>query len=313
MYATREWFPYFQCARCHCLQIADIPAKMERYYPLDYIGFNQHNPQHTARLGIPLWANTMDFVLIEDVLHQPPVAPTARRQLAHQLTKRALAHYLPQFKDERQVHILDVGCGSGEFLIDLQQIGFCHLLGVDLYIDQDLIYENGIKVIKGTLEAIHPGWDVIMFHHSFEHMPQPLKTLQTVSRLLSPQGVALIRIPIVPSYVWEIYGPDWVQLDAPRHFFLHSLQSMKILAEQADLRLVKVLYDSNLIQFTGSEQYRRNISYFDERSYSVNPASSIFRPAQLTAFRAKTRMLNETGRGDQAAFYLVKQETARSV
>jgi len=87
------------------------------------------------------------------------------------------------------------------------------------------------------------------------------------------------------------------------------VQSIEILAAQAGLWLTKVLYDSNLIQFTGSEQYRRDIPYFTERSYSVNPDRSIFSAAEIEGFWHKTRVLNKTDRGDQAALYLVKQES----
>lgn len=307
MHGTQELFDYFQCAYCQCLQIAEFPADMAPYYPSNYIGFNAYNPQYTAKLGVPLWANTMDFCLIKDVLHHPPGAFGGRRQVAWMLAERAVAHYLPGFKDKRQARILDVGCGSGEFLGDLRDIGFTEVLGVDLYIEQALEYDNGVRVIKGTIDEIEPRWDVIMFHHSFEHIPNPLETLQTVSTLLSPQGLCLIRQPVIPSYAWEKYGVDWMQIDAPRHFFLHSGRSMSFLAKQSGLRLAKMLYDSNITQFCGSEQYQQDIPLFCERSYLVDPANSIFSEAEIALFWQKTRELNATGQGDQAAFYLTKR------
>ena len=306
MHGTKERFAYFQCFQCRCLQIAEFPGDMTLYYPPDYIGFNAHNPQYTARFGIPLWANTMDFDLIEDVLHAPPGTFGGRRQLAKLLMERAVEHYLPQIKGNGQVRILDVGCGSGELLFDLYEIGFQHTLGIDLFIEQPIVYSNGVRVIKGTIEEVEPAWDVIMFHHAFEHIPDPLRTLQAIAKLLSSLGVCLIRIPIVPSYVWKTYGPDWVQLDAPRHFFLHSVQSMTILAERAGLRLEKVLYDSNLTQFCGTLQYRQDIPLFCERSYLVDPQNSIFTEAEVVIFWEEARLLNKMGQGDQAAFYLRK-------
>lgn len=306
MHGTRELFDYFQCARCHCLQIAEFPTDMTPYYPPHYIGFNAFNPQYTARLGIPLWANTMDFCLIEDVVRSAPGAVGGRRQLARVLAERAVTHYLPELGDRRQARVLDVGCGSGEFLFDLQQIGFTNLLGLDLYIEHSIEHKNRVRVIKGTIAEVEPAWDVIMFHHAFEHISDPLATLQTVANLLSPDGVCLIRIPIVPSYVWDRYGPDWVQLDAPRHFFLHSVQSMGLLAEQSGLRLEKVLYDSNITQFCGSEQYRHDIPLFCGRSYLVDPVNAIFSATKIEEFWRQTKELNRIGQGDQAAFYLVK-------
>ncbi len=38
---TKEWFPYFQCAGCGCIQIVSIPVNMEKYYPQNYYSFQQ--------------------------------------------------------------------------------------------------------------------------------------------------------------------------------------------------------------------------------------------------------------------------------
>ena len=67
-----------------------------------------------------------------------------------------------------------------------------------------------------------------MFHHSFEHLPDPIETLERVYRLMPSGGNCLIRIPLVSSEAWKKYGPHWVQLDAPRHFFLYSIESLKL-------------------------------------------------------------------------------------
>ena len=36
MYGTREAFGYFECSSCGCLQIAEVPADLARFYPADY-------------------------------------------------------------------------------------------------------------------------------------------------------------------------------------------------------------------------------------------------------------------------------------
>jgi hypothetical protein len=132
----------------------------------------------------------------------------------------------------------------------------------------------------------------------------PLETLQSASRLLSKAGVCLIRIPTVSSYAWKHYGADWVQLDAPRHFFLHSTESLEILSERAGLKVVDVVYDSEGFQFWGSEQYRRNIPLLSPQSYMTNPSRSIFSDSQIREFEDRAQQLNLEKQGDQAAFYL---------
>lgn len=39
MYGTQDQFDYFQCSKCHCLQIAQIPENLAQYYPTDYYSY----------------------------------------------------------------------------------------------------------------------------------------------------------------------------------------------------------------------------------------------------------------------------------
>ena len=159
---------------------------------------------------------------------------------------------------------MDVGRGSGFILYSLREIGFKNLLGIDPYVQNDIRYTNGVEVLKKTIREINEsGWELIMFHHSFEHVSEPAETLQSISRLLFRNGICLIRIPVVSSYAWRHYGVQWEQLDAP----LHSIKSMEILAEKARLRIYDIAYDSNEFQFWGSEQYTKNIPLLSEKSY----------------------------------------------
>jgi hypothetical protein len=135
-------------------------------------------------------------------------------------------------------------------------------------------------------------------------MPDPAAALGEVRRLLRPGAFALIRIPLAGSFAWREYGPDWVQLDAPRHLHLHTLASMRLLAERASFEVDRVEFDSTGFQFWGSEQYRRGIALFDARSYAVAPRRAVFSPAEIGAFEVRAEELNRSGEADSACFYL---------
>ena len=51
MFGYRDRFEYFQCSSCKCLQIADIPGDMEKYYPPQYYSFT---PKKRRFLGNPV-------------------------------------------------------------------------------------------------------------------------------------------------------------------------------------------------------------------------------------------------------------------
>jgi hypothetical protein len=116
----------------------------------------------------------------------------------------------------------------------------------------------------------------------------------------------LIRIPTVSSYAWKYYKSNWVQIDAPRHFFLHSIKSIELLASEIDLRPVDIIYDSDAFQFWGSEQYLRGIHLYSERSLLKGQSKSIFSASEIDTFTKKAEDLNKHKQGDQAAFYLRK-------
>jgi 2-polyprenyl-3-methyl-5-hydroxy-6-metoxy-1,4-benzoquinol methylase len=66
-------------------------------------------------------------------------------------------------------------------------------LGIDPFLEQSIEYENGLRILKKTIREVEGEWDVIMFHHSVEHLPDPLETLQSVTELLSKNDVSAGR------------------------------------------------------------------------------------------------------------------------
>jgi 2-polyprenyl-3-methyl-5-hydroxy-6-metoxy-1,4-benzoquinol methylase len=296
MFGYRDEFEYLECSKCKCLQIIDIPASMSKYYPLNYHSFAPISPQNQLRKRLTKVRNNYAVSgrgVIGKILYRyfPPYIPL-----------RSLSH----FRVDHRARILDVGCGTGMLLNALGDLGFSNLLGVDPFLSADVEYENGVKLLKATIHEMSGEFDVIMFHHAFEHLSDPGPTMKAVHELLPPGGHCIIRIPTVSSYAWQHYGINWVQLDAPRHFYIHSVESVKILADRAGLELSKVVYDSSAFQFWASEQYARDIPLYDSRSYLVSPKTSIFTKDQIAIFEKRAVELNRAELGDQAVFYLRK-------
>jgi SAM-dependent methyltransferase len=298
MFGTREPFAYFECAECGCLQIGEPPEKISEYYPKDYYA---HSISPEQKLSNPLHSYALRL--------RDRYAVFGGGMLGRMLSNRAPEPGLQALQPlqlSREAAILDVGCGNGVRLYTLRELGFSNLLGIDPFIAGDKTYHNGLRIEKKSLEAVSGLWDVIMFHHVFEHMEQPLDILKFVRCILKPSGHCILRIPTVSSFAWRHYRTDWVQLDAPRHFFLHSRNSIERLAEAAGLRVIRVQYDSVALQFWGSEQYRLDVALHDPRSYKMNQRSGVFKRADIRRFARRSRKLNAAGEGDAAAFYLVR-------
>ena len=299
MYGLRDEFCYFQCAKCQCLQISQFPSDMSPYYQQDYYSLSQ-SPENLYSNFFETWArrNRDRYAVLKkgnfgrfiNLLHpaESDMACLSRANL------------------NRKSRIVDVGCGTGFLLYFLKEAGFGNVLGVEPHIETDMNYPNGLTIRKAWVHEVHEEQDLFMFHHSFEHLPNPIETLETVYRLLPSGGMCMIRIPLVSSEAWEKYGTDWVQLDAPRHFFIYSLDSLNILAEKTKFKIKEITYDSDEFQFWGSQQYLNEIPLMAENSYGKNPAKSIFSQEEIKNFKAMASELNASSRGDQAAVFLVK-------
>jgi len=302
MFGTRDEFEYLECGACGTVQIVDIPD-LSRYYPNDYYSLaadhltglsNNYKSKLAARLAVGYL--------------------TTRKGIAgkYLTEKRAwIADYFPRFLREAILNlnlnskILDFGCGNGKLLQTLNYFGFKDLTGADAFIGQDIVYPNGIKIYKKPLAEIETKFDLVMLHHSFEHLPDPVESLSQIYRILKPSKYCLIRIPLI-NYAWERYGVDWVQLDPPRHLFLYTAKSFRQLAESNGFAVEKVVYDSEIFQFYASEQYARDIAMNEQKAYRGVVEESIFTAEQLGQWQRETDELNASGNGDQACFYLRK-------
>lgn len=296
MYGRRDEFEYFLCSDCGCLQISEIPGDLADHYPADYYSYS--DPGAPRGQGWKRWLK-----------RRRSMERLGRPNLVGRLVGRLLGPAeIPEGLRRAGIgvdsRILDVGCGSGILLVSLQQQGFSDLTGVDPYVPRDSSPRLGVRILKRHLADLGEAFDLLMLHHSFEHVPRPLETLRLLRERMRPSAALLIRIPVFPSQAWGEYGTDWVQLDAPRHLHLFSRRSMEVAAATAGLVVESVVYDSTDFQFWGSEQYRRGIPLHDPRSYARGLEGSPFTEADLAAFRRRAAELNASGRGDQAAFLL---------
>jgi SAM-dependent methyltransferase len=285
MLGSRRSYRYWLCAACGCMQLRDAVTAAEQYPPRYYSFHPQPRPSGLRALG-RRWRNRGVF------------RGGVWRVLAR------LKPY-PVFGAERwfrhievgpSSRILDVGCGTAEIVRDLAEAGFTAVQGIDPYLPDQLLRELSPFARRAHLHEVSGQYDVVMLHHVLEHIGDQDAALRHVARLLTPSGVCLIRIPVMGGEAWERYRENWVQLDAPRHYFLHSPASLRIVAERAGLTVERVEYDSTEFQFLGSELYERDIS--------LSELSLAGSAAKRREHVRRARRLNLEGRGDQASFYL---------
>ena len=270
MIPTREVFDYFECADCHCLQIRDIPDNLGAYYGPDYYSFQTPVERENA----------------EAAGAERGTDDAARRSGEGDMTP-----------------ILDVGCGAGKFLQELRAIGYGNLMGCDPFLEQDITYGDEIHIYKRTIHEMDGVYEKIFMNDAFEHVTDPHEVMESIHRLLSPDGVARIAIPIYPNIAYDMFGADWYQLDAPRHIFLHSRQSMELLAKEHGLRIVDVTYDADPSQIFRSYLYSKDIPFWEQKMSMILEDLG---EKEVDDIEALSREANEKEYGDHAVFCLMK-------
>lgn len=294
-FGTRELFEYLECSNCGCLQLLNPPKDYAVHYPKEYFTFKQ---KHEGKIKSILnryrdKAAMGDKSFLGNILYKKFGEPTYITRL------KVVGIGL---KDS----ILDVGCGKGILLHKMKESGFENVIGTDPFIDETITYKNGLKILKKDFNKLEGKFDFIMFNHSFEHMEHPFVVMQQSNRLLINNKFLLLRIPVADSFAFKHYKENWCSLDAPRHLFLQTKNSIEILAKTTGFEVKKINYDSRSWQLWGSEQYSKNIPLIDKHSYYINPKDSIFSKNQIDEFEKRTIDLNKNGEGDQAEFYLQK-------
>lgn len=288
MFGTFEEFTYTECNKCGCLQLKNIPTDLSKYYPLNYYSlknrkrnwFKKLLKRQRGKYGLG-GINPFGFILAQ-IWGIPEII-------------KWIKGYNISFESK----ILDVGAGNGEYLQEYKNIGFKNLTGIDPYIEKDQVFDNGFKILKKNIHDVDGSFDLIIASHTLEHIEDQIGTLRQFYRLLQKDGILLIRIPVAGTTAWKTYGPDWVQLDAPRHIFIHTVKSLTMLAEQANYEVQNIVFDSNEFQFIGSDLYQQGIPLTS--TIKENIPKTIRK-----SYQKKADSLNKNHDGDQACFYLKK-------
>jgi SAM-dependent methyltransferase len=293
-----ETFHYQLCKNCGSMQLTDPPADFSRYYPNeDYYSFKMEMKE----LKKPGY---LQQVKSDHILYEKNKLLGSLLSIGYKIPEQY--SWVKNTKVQPEDSILDVGCGNGSLLTQLFKMGFTNLTGIDPFLNEGHDY-GAIKIYKKELHELNENFDLIMMHHSLEHMFDPLKALQKAFSLLNKNRYLLVRIPVMGNYGWQHYKTYWCGLDAPRHIFIPSEKGMKMLAAAAGFEIEKVEYDSNNYVIWCSEQYLKGIPLHASESWSVNRDKSLFTKEKIKEFQQKIMTENKKNNGDTAAYYLKKK------
>jgi SAM-dependent methyltransferase len=154
--------------------------------------------------------------------------------------------------------VLEVGCGAGELLAQFAARGW-ETYGIDPgAAAAAAAARRGAEVHTGTLDD-QPwpaaSFQLVVFQHSLEHIPDPVAAVRAATELLAPGGLLLVDVPNWASWQRRLFGNRWFVLDLPRHLQHFSPRALTRLAPRLGLEPRAVGTNSNAISTAYSVHY----------------------------------------------------------
>jgi SAM-dependent methyltransferase len=206
-YLTSEVFDLERCGRCDLVVTCPMPPadQLGRYYPARY---------RTDR----------------------------QKQTGGWRVRRRAAMLQRHFPRGFRGRLLDLGCGTGAFAVEMQRRGWTVAVTElnDAVLEQ--MRQLGMEA-KSPDAALRDGFaggpfDAITAWHVLEHVPEPLKLARWSRQNLADNGAFQATVPNLASWQAQRYGRHWLHLDVPRHLYHFTPATLQKLLDNAGLPTV---------------------------------------------------------------------------
>lgn len=134
-----------------------------------------------------------------------------KHKLARKLTAREVLKLITKYCFCGR--LLDVGCATGDFLLEAKKFGFS-VEGLELSSwSSGIAKSRGLKIHKQTLRSFSEKnkntFDIITMWGVIEHFEDPISEMKYIYKLLKPQGILILWTGDVNSITSKIMGRRW--------------------------------------------------------------------------------------------------------
>lgn len=229
---THKKFEYVLCRNCESLSIIKIPEDLEFYYS-NYYSFKEQNIKNNF-----IYKLIKKNIISKSGFFIEKISNLLSKNENYRI--RCLAHIeiKPNYK------LLDVGCGSGVFVRELNELCGLETLGIDEYLSNDKNPKKN-RCLKKSIFEIKDYYNIITFHHSLEHFIDISKIFQKISEILLSEGTCIIRMPNINSEGFKQFKENWFSIHPPYHLNLPSFKIMEYLSKKFGMYIHKIIGEEN--------------------------------------------------------------------
>jgi SAM-dependent methyltransferase len=219
------------------------------------------HPTAAPDSGKSLWDEAVELARSSGLGYPAPGKPRTVARLLARLPTVADAAELDVMRipAAQTGSLLDVGCGSGEYLRRMRKAGW-RVTGTepDAKAAARLVAQESFEVY-GSLEELMQAhgrrFDVIVLSHVIEHLADPMRTLTQLNSLLAQGGRLLITTPNARSLGLRIFGASWRGLEPPRHFNVFTPESLNEALMSAGFRVERMRTEVRLARGIWFQSY----------------------------------------------------------
>ncbi|HTL82123.1 MAG TPA: class I SAM-dependent methyltransferase [Bacteroidia bacterium] len=157
--------------------------------------------------------------------------------------------------------LLDIGCGTGEFLNTMKQAGW-NTTGIEPSASARRMgienYKLDVREEPDLDKFQQHSFDVITMWHVMEHVPFLNERVAQLKRLLKQDGLLIVAVPNRTSHDADYYKEFWAAYDVPRHLWHFRPEDMRALMQKGGFEVKEIKpmkYDSYYVSLL-SEKYK---------------------------------------------------------
>jgi len=259
------YFSYVQCNKCKLVWLNPRPKPnvLHAYYPRAYPAYQKpqktHSEQTTFRYFLKKYLWLAKLFIKDDLYYKNPKGK-----------------------------LLDIGCGSGNYLEILNSWGW-QAEGVEISKQAAAAgRNNGLRIKQGTLFSVKyakNSFDVIRFSHALEHVPSPRLELLETKRILKKFGFVKIFVPNIDSLTFRIFRSYWYLYETPRHFYQFTPETLTTLLLKTGFINITIKYHQSPNTIWWSLKYLFGKTRVDTKmGFLRHPLGWILKPVGLLKF-----------------------------
>jgi len=243
IFGNKNQYKYVECKHCSNIYLNPRPVYNDEFTTIAYDQYSMDK----------------DIVVSEGGF-----SPAARETIERY---KVAIHELEK-KYKKKGKILDLGCGTGEFLVAAKECGH-DVYGIDISAPMVEHVNNNLQIQAkaGQFQDLDlSDWgefDVIFSSHVIEHIPCPNVWMECFNKYLKKDGILLLNIPNqhAPEKKFQRFlkklklrNPVWEGWRTPDHLYEPHLTSMKFLLEKNNFKLLDI--------FTYSSREKEEAGFF---------------------------------------------------